>query len=143
MQDQSDVIRALYDAFARGDMAAVLGAFAPDIVWNEAEGFVYADRNPYVGPQAVLEGVFMRLGTEWDGFNAMPEEIIGSGDSVIARGRYRRDVQDHRRCGECPIRARLETARREGSGLPAVHRYRTVPRRGRQSGWGLARLSRL
>jgi uncharacterized protein len=83
------VIRALYDAFARGDIAAVLGAFAPDIVWNEAEGFVYADRNPYVGPQAVLEGVFMRLGTEWDGFNAMPEEIIGSGDSVIARGRYR------------------------------------------------------
>src|SRR5690349_9532442 len=89
MPDQSDVIRALYDAFARGDVPAVLGAFAPDIVWNEAEGSVYADRYPYVGPQAVLEGVFMRIGTEWDGYTVTPEEIIGSGDSVIARGRYR------------------------------------------------------
>jgi ketosteroid isomerase-like protein len=62
---------------------------APDVVWNEAENFVYADKNPYVGTQAVLEGVFLRLGTEWDGFGVTLEEIIGSGDTVIARGRYR------------------------------------------------------
>jgi hypothetical protein len=35
----------------------------PSIEWNEAENFIYADRNPYVGPQAVLEGVFTRLGS--------------------------------------------------------------------------------
>jgi ketosteroid isomerase-like protein len=87
--DQSATIQSMYDAFAKGDVPFVLGMFASDVVWNEAENFVYADRNPYVGPQAVLEGVFMRLGTEWDGFRLTVEEIIGSGDTVIARGRYR------------------------------------------------------
>lgn len=87
--DQSAAIQSMYDAFAKGDVPLVLGMLAPDVEWNEAENFVYADRNPYVGPQAVLEGVFMRLGTEWDGFALTVEEVIGSGDTVIARGRYR------------------------------------------------------
>lgn len=87
--DQSAAIQSMYDAFGKGDVPFVLGMLAPDVVWNEAENFVYADRNPYVGPQAVLDGVFLRLGTEWDGFGLTVEEIIGSGDTVIARGRYR------------------------------------------------------
>ncbi len=88
-QDHSETIRSMYDAFARGDVVFVMGMFSPDLIWNEAENFVYADGNPYVGPQAVLGGVFVRLATEWDGFSVGPEEIIGSGETVIARGRYR------------------------------------------------------
>ena len=87
--DQSDSIRALYEAFGRGDVPFIISKLATDLVWLEAENFIYADRNPYHGPQAVLEGVFLRIGTEWEGFTVSPEEIIGSGDSVIARGRYR------------------------------------------------------
>ncbi len=60
-----------------------------DIVWNEAEGFHYSDRNPYVGPQAVVDGVFMRLGTEWDGWTLDIERFVDGGDSVVAMGRYR------------------------------------------------------
>jgi len=55
------VVRGIYEAFGMGNVPAVLGAMSPDIVWNEAENFPYADRNPYVGPQAVLEGVFGRV----------------------------------------------------------------------------------
>jgi ketosteroid isomerase-like protein len=84
----ADVIRGVYAAFAKGDVPAVLAAMAPDIVWNEAENFVYADRNPYVGPEAVLQGVFMRLGGEWNGFSVTPEELIDGGDTIVARGRY-------------------------------------------------------
>ena len=87
--DSKQTIQSMYDAFAKGDVPYVLGMLSPDIVWNEAENFVYADRNPYIGPHAVLEGVFMRLGAEWDGFSLAFEEIVGSGDTVIARGRYR------------------------------------------------------
>ena len=89
MQGQSDVIRGIYEAFARGDVAGVISKLAPELVWNEAENFVYADGNPYLGPKAVLDGIFMRLATEWDGFSVAPEEIVESGDTVIARGRYR------------------------------------------------------
>jgi ketosteroid isomerase-like protein len=89
MSQQTELIKSLYDAFAKGDVPRVLGLFSPGIVWNEAESFLYADGNPYVGPQAVLEGVFLRIVAEWDGFSCTPEEIVGDGDTVIAMGRYR------------------------------------------------------
>jgi ketosteroid isomerase-like protein len=88
-QANVDLIRGLYDAFAAGDIAGVLGRMSPDIVWNEAENFIYADNNPYRGPEGVLNGVFARIGAEWEGFGAHPEEIIDGGDTVIALGRYR------------------------------------------------------
>ena len=86
MSSNADTISNLYAAFAKGDVPTVLGAFAPDIRWTEADGFPYA--GTYVGPDAVLTGVFMRLGTEWDGYAAVPDEIIGSGDTVIVLGTY-------------------------------------------------------
>lgn len=83
------IIRAIYDAFAAGDVPAVLGAMAPDIVWNEAESFLYADGNPYRGPEAVLNGVFARCIGEWDGFAAIAEEFLDAGDTVVVLGRYK------------------------------------------------------
>ena len=88
-QANVDLIRGLYDAFAAGDLAGVLGRMSPDIVWNEAESFIYADNNPYRGPEGILHGVFARIGAEWDDFGAHPEEIFDAGDTVIALGRYR------------------------------------------------------
>ena len=82
------LIKGIYDGFAAGDVGAVLGAMSPDIVWNEAENFPYADGNPYVGPQAVAEGVFARCIGEWDGFAVNAEEIIDAGDTIIVLGRY-------------------------------------------------------
>ena len=81
-----DSVRGAYDAFARGDIPTVLGFLSPDVEWTEAEGFPYG--GTYIGPQAVLEGVFMRLGTEWDGFAAVPDEFIDGGDTVVALGKY-------------------------------------------------------
>jgi ketosteroid isomerase-like protein len=82
------VIRGLYDGFAAGDVGAVLGAMSPDIVWMEAENFPYAYKNPYVGPQAIAEGVFARCIGEWDAFTVTPDEILDAGDTVVATGRY-------------------------------------------------------
>ena len=87
-QENVALIRGIYDGFAAGNVAAVLGAMSPDIVWNEAENFPYADGNPYVGPQAVAEGVFARCIGEWDGFAVSVEEILDAGDTIVALGRY-------------------------------------------------------
>lgn len=81
-----DLVRSVYDAFARGDIPAVLGFLSPDVEWTEAEGFPYG--GTYTGPDAVLAGVFMRLGTEWEGFAAVPDEFIDGGDAVVALGKY-------------------------------------------------------
>ena len=81
-----DSVKALYQAFAEADIPSVLGFLSPDIAWTEAEGFPYA--GTYHGPNAVLKDVFMRLGTEWNGFAAVPEEFIDGGDTVVALGKY-------------------------------------------------------
>jgi ketosteroid isomerase-like protein len=78
----------MYDAFALGDVGGVLGAMSPGIVWNEADDFPYADGNPYVGPQAVAEGVFARCIGEWDGFGLEISELLDAGDTVVALGHY-------------------------------------------------------
>ena len=79
-------IKAVYDAFARGDILSVLEVLSADIDWTEAEGFPYG--GTYHGPKAVLEGVFMRLGSEWEGFAAVPDEFIDAGDTVVVLGKY-------------------------------------------------------
>ena len=81
-----DSVKQVYQAFAEGDIPTVLGFLDQDSDWTEAEGFPYA--GTYHGPQAVLHGVFMRLGTEWDGFAAIPDEYIDAGETVVALGKY-------------------------------------------------------
>jgi ketosteroid isomerase-like protein len=85
-QENVELIRGLYEAFAKGDIPGVLGRMDPNIVWIEADNFPYADRNPYEGPQAILTGVFMRLANEWDGFACAHNEILDAGDRVVVFG---------------------------------------------------------
>lgn len=80
-------VQGVYDAFAKGDIPAVLGFLSSDVDWTEAEGFPYG--GTYTGPNAVLEGVFMRLGTEWESFAVVPDEFIDGGDTVVVLGKYR------------------------------------------------------
>ncbi|MCI0391499.1 MAG: nuclear transport factor 2 family protein [Acidobacteria bacterium] len=81
-----NIIQGAYDAFAKGDVPGVLGILSSDIAWTEAEGFPYG--GTYNGPNAVLEGVFMRLGAEWESFAAVPAEFIDGGDTVVVLGQY-------------------------------------------------------
>ena len=86
MATNKELIEDLYGCFAAGDVAAVLGARADDIQWTEADGFPLA--GTYVGPQAVLEGVFMRLGEIGDHFSVVPEQYVADGDTVVTLGTY-------------------------------------------------------
>jgi ketosteroid isomerase-like protein len=79
-------VQNVYHAFAKGNIPTVLGFLSPEVEWTEAEGFPYG--GTYRGPRAVLEGVFMRLGSEWNGFAAVPDEFIDAGDTVVALGKY-------------------------------------------------------
>lgn len=82
------VVETLYRAFGAGDGATIAGLLAADLVWMEAEGGPLADRNPYNGPGAVFEGVFGRIGADYDGFVVTPAVYLPSGDRVVVMGRY-------------------------------------------------------
>jgi ketosteroid isomerase-like protein len=83
-----ETIRAAYAAFGRNDPSVLFAAMDPAIHWNEAEGNPLANGNPYVGPQAVGEGVFGPLMAAIDNFAVAPSTFIDGGDFVVVLGRY-------------------------------------------------------
>jgi uncharacterized protein len=98
--DNKAIIQGLYENFASGDVPAVLGSFADDIAWTEADGFPLA--GTYIGPQAVLENVFMRLGEFSDNWAVSVDRYIADGDTVVADGKY---TWNHKESGEpCEVR---------------------------------------
>lgn len=83
-----DTIKAAYEALGRNDPSVLLGAMDSAVSWNEAEGNPLADGNPYVGPQAVVDGVFARLLAAIDNFTVVPSTFVAGGDHIVVLGRY-------------------------------------------------------
>ena len=126
------LIRGIYDAFSRGDIADVLGRMSPGIVWNEAENFPYADGNPYIGPQAVASGIFA-TGRRVGHLRPLRQRV------GRLRRRRRRDhrrrrhhrrhrplqgpLQGHRHRAEHADGPHLAHRRRQGRSIPAARRH--------------------
>ncbi len=81
-----EMLGNLYESFAAGDVPAVLQGFDENIEWTEAEGFPYG--GTYRGGNAILENVFMRIATEWDGYTVAPDEFLDAGERVVVLGHY-------------------------------------------------------
>lgn len=87
--DNISLAKSLYEAFAKADIPAVLVSMDNNIVWNEAENFPYADKNPYIGKDAVLNGVFARIGGEWDNFSLTEKQFFPvQNDMILVTGYY-------------------------------------------------------
>jgi ketosteroid isomerase-like protein len=87
--DNVRLLQNLYEAFGRGEIPTVLGAMSPDIKWYQAESNPYRPSGEaWVGPDAVLNNLFMKLGAEWDGFAVHPRAFHGAEASVIVEARY-------------------------------------------------------
>ena len=98
--NNKEIIQDLYQSFAVGDIEAVTAAFADDIEWTEADGFPLG--GVYVGPQSVVENVFMRLGEFSDNWGVRVDRYVADGDTVVADGKY---TWNHKETGEaCEVR---------------------------------------
>ena len=81
-------------------MPAVISKFADDIKWTEADGFPLA--GTFVGPQAVVENVFMRFSEFSDNWTVVVDRLVAEGDTVISVGKY---TWNHKVSGEpCGVR---------------------------------------
>lgn len=94
MADNASMMEGLYESFARGDIPAVLGAMDPGIQWYEAEHVTFWTGEPFIGPDAVLQGVFARLGeTFGDTFRVEVNRIVDCASTVVMEGRYKAVAQ--------------------------------------------------
>ncbi len=81
-----DTARSAYEAFGRGDLAALQEDFAEDAVW------VTSDELPLGGETRGREQImanFAQLPNYWTSFSVEPEEFIDAGDDVIVMGTQR------------------------------------------------------
>jgi uncharacterized protein len=86
MSTNLELIRGTYEGPSEENGRNLLAVLSPDVEWTEAEGFPYA--GTYVGPEALIDGVFRRLGSEWTGYRADVHTYLADGDRVAAFGVY-------------------------------------------------------
>src|SRR4051794_22577386 len=86
MSTNLELIRRTYEGSSEDNGRNLLAVLSPHVEWTEAEGFPYA--GTYIGPEALIEGVFRRLGTEWTGYRAEVHTYLADGDRVAAFGVY-------------------------------------------------------
>lgn len=92
--DRAARVSALYEAFMQGDIGTVLAAFDPKIEWNEAEHVTFWPGSAFIGPDAVVQGVFARIPeTFGDTFRIAVERVLACGDTVAVQARYLGTVQ--------------------------------------------------
>ncbi|HEX5610693.1 MAG TPA: nuclear transport factor 2 family protein [Solirubrobacterales bacterium] len=78
-----DTAQAAYQAFGRGDLAALQENFAEDAVW------VTSDELPLGGEvegRDQIMGNFAQIPNYWNEFSVEPEEFIDAGEYVVVRG---------------------------------------------------------
>jgi uncharacterized protein len=85
--NSKETVASFYEAFGQRDFARMRGLLDPQVEFRAAQNFIYAERNPYNGPDAII-ALMNRLVEEWDDFRVVPEEINAAGDMAIACGRY-------------------------------------------------------
>jgi uncharacterized protein len=86
--DSVELVRGMYEAFAAGDVNAVLEAQDENVEWYVAEHSPYHPGKAFVGRQAVLEGVLARIPQDFEGFRIEVRRVVGCGETVVAENRY-------------------------------------------------------
>jgi ketosteroid isomerase-like protein len=78
-QENVEVVRSAYEAFARGDFETALELFHPDIEWHDPD-------RPGGGTYHGHEGLIRNLEEwleGWEEFRLEPEEFLEAGDQVV------------------------------------------------------------
>jgi uncharacterized protein len=95
-----DIVRRGYDAWNRGDLAAVLELVDPSFEWHEA---AEVPGGVHVYTRGQFKAYLVSLGRLWESFRLEPQELREAGDLVLA------DV--------------LERARGRASGIEVTQRF--------------------
>ena len=80
-KENVDVVRAMFEEYAREGIGGGIGFLDPEIVWNAA------DEAPQSGIDAA-RAYMERWELEWDDLSTVPEELIDAGDRVFVAVRF-------------------------------------------------------
>ena len=79
-QDNVDVVQGAWDAFGRGDIEAVLDAFAPAAETRVPEALPWG--GTYAGPDGFRD-FLAKLDESFEQFSATPQKVLGADDNHV------------------------------------------------------------
>ena len=86
MNPNYEAIKAHYAASDRKDIDAMMAPITRETRWTEMAGFPYA--GTYVGSEAIVAGVFKRIGEDWEYYAFSLENLIDGGSTIVGIGTY-------------------------------------------------------
>jgi ketosteroid isomerase-like protein len=86
MGQHADIVRQVFEAFARRDAPALLAHCDPDIVFRPPTGRLAGRDEPYRGHEG-LRAYLADVGRVWQELRSEPDEYIELGDLVLCTGR--------------------------------------------------------
>jgi ketosteroid isomerase-like protein len=86
MTKNYDAIKTHYAASDRKNVEAMMAPITRQTTWTEMAGSPYA--GIYVGPEAIVAGVFKRIGEEWNDYTFSLESLINGGSTIVGIGSY-------------------------------------------------------
>ncbi|TGQ68323.1 MAG: nuclear transport factor 2 family protein [Mesorhizobium sp.] len=86
MSSNYEVIKAHYAGSDTKDLAAMMAPVTDKTAWTEMAGFPYA--GTYVGADAIIAGVFKRIGEEWEGYALKVDRLVDGDTTIVGIGTY-------------------------------------------------------
>ncbi|WP_027054223.1 nuclear transport factor 2 family protein [Mesorhizobium erdmanii] len=86
MSRNYEVIKAHYAGSDNKDLAAMMAPVTDKTAWTEMAGFPYA--GTYVGADAIISGVFKRIGEEWEGYALKVDTLVDGDSTIVGIGTY-------------------------------------------------------
>ena len=95
MSESSEVVRGMYEAFARADIPAILNALDEQIDWRAPDNLPHGGH--FTGRDSVGR-FFQGIGEHWETLAVDVEDVLGDGDRVVvlctAKGKLRATGED-------------------------------------------------
>lgn len=86
MGRNTEIVRQVFDAFSRRDLAALTALCDPDVVFDPATGRLAGRTEPYRGHDG-LRGYLADVARVWEELRSEPHEFIEVDDHVVCTGR--------------------------------------------------------
>ena len=91
-QQNTEIVKAMYAAFGRGDIQTIMERVTDDIEWTLEGPAILPFAGARKGPSEVL-GFFQALATTQDNHKLTIESYVAQGDTVATIGRYAATVK--------------------------------------------------
>jgi len=90
MAENADVVKGAYESFGKGDIPGVVEAVDEGVQWDSTESLPQG--GSYSGPDGVVQ-FFEAVGGAWEGLEIEIEDLLESGDHVVAVGKAQGELK--------------------------------------------------